>query len=140
MRESVVIDTTIGDDVSIGPFAHLRGETRLGDNVHIGNFVEIKKSKLARRVKVSHLSYLGDATIGEETNIGAGTITCNFDGEQKNRTVDRARRRHRLEHVARRAGHRRRRRVDRRRLRRDEGRSAAANASPAIPRARCRRK
>jgi bifunctional UDP-N-acetylglucosamine pyrophosphorylase/glucosamine-1-phosphate N-acetyltransferase len=87
IRESVVVDTTIGDDVSIGPFAHLRGETVLGDESYIGNFVEIKKSKLARRVKASHLSYLGDATIGEETNVGAGTITCNFDGERKNATV-----------------------------------------------------
>ncbi len=87
VRESVVTDTTIGNDVTIGPYAHLRGETALGDNVHVGNFVEIKKSKFARRVKVSHLSYIGDATIGEETNIGAGTITCNFDGERKNETV-----------------------------------------------------
>ncbi len=87
VRESVVSDTTIGDDVWVGPFAHLRGDTRLGDKTHVGNFVEIKKSNLARRVKVSHLSYLGDATIGEETNIGAGTITCNFDGERKHPTV-----------------------------------------------------
>jgi bifunctional UDP-N-acetylglucosamine pyrophosphorylase / glucosamine-1-phosphate N-acetyltransferase len=87
VRESVVIDSTIGDGVTIGPYAHLRGETELGDNVHVGNFVEIKKSRLARRVKVSHLSYLGDAAIGEETNIGAGTITCNFDGERKHETV-----------------------------------------------------
>jgi bifunctional UDP-N-acetylglucosamine pyrophosphorylase/glucosamine-1-phosphate N-acetyltransferase len=87
IRESVVVDTTIGNDVSIGPFAHLRGETQVADHAHVGNFVEIKKSQLARRVKVSHLSYLGDATIGEETNIGAGTITCNFDGEQKNPTI-----------------------------------------------------
>jgi bifunctional UDP-N-acetylglucosamine pyrophosphorylase / glucosamine-1-phosphate N-acetyltransferase len=87
IRESVVIDSTIGDDVSVGPFAHLRGETEVAARVHVGNFVEIKKSRLARRVKVSHLSYLGDATIGEETNIGAGTITCNFDGTQKNETI-----------------------------------------------------
>jgi bifunctional UDP-N-acetylglucosamine pyrophosphorylase/glucosamine-1-phosphate N-acetyltransferase len=87
VRESVVTDTTIGNGVAIGPYAHLRGETTLGDNVHVGNFVEIKKSKFARRVKVSHLSYVGDATIGEETNIGAGTITCNFDGERKHETV-----------------------------------------------------
>ncbi|HLY02142.1 MAG TPA: bifunctional UDP-N-acetylglucosamine diphosphorylase/glucosamine-1-phosphate N-acetyltransferase GlmU [Candidatus Cybelea sp.] len=87
VRESVVSDTTVGDDVWIGPFAHLRGETRLGDKTHVGNFVEIKKSNLARRVKVSHLSYLGDATIGEETNVGAGTITCNFDGSRKHPTV-----------------------------------------------------
>jgi bifunctional UDP-N-acetylglucosamine pyrophosphorylase/glucosamine-1-phosphate N-acetyltransferase len=87
VRESVVTDATIGDGVSIGPFAHLRGETLLADGVHVGNFVEIKKSRLARGVKVGHLSYLGDATVGEDTNIGAGTITCNFDGEQKNETV-----------------------------------------------------
>lgn len=87
VRESVILDSEIGDDVSIGPFAHLRGETRLAENVHVGNFVEIKKSDLARRAKVSHLSYLGDATIGEGTNIGAGTITCNFDGERKHATI-----------------------------------------------------
>ncbi len=73
--------------MTIGPFAHLRGETVLADRVHVGNFVEIKKSKLARGVKVSHLSYLGDATVGEETNIGAGTITCNYDGTKKNPTT-----------------------------------------------------
>jgi bifunctional UDP-N-acetylglucosamine pyrophosphorylase/glucosamine-1-phosphate N-acetyltransferase len=87
VRESVVSDTTIGNDVVIGPFAHLRGETRLADAVHVGNFVEIKKSELARRVKVSHLSYIGDATIGEGTNVGAGTITCNFDGKRKHATI-----------------------------------------------------
>jgi bifunctional UDP-N-acetylglucosamine pyrophosphorylase / glucosamine-1-phosphate N-acetyltransferase len=87
VRESVVTDSVIGSDVSIGPFAHLRDETQLGDRVHVGNFVEIKKSMLARRVKVSHLSYLGDATVGEETNVGAGTITCNYDGIKKNATV-----------------------------------------------------
>jgi bifunctional UDP-N-acetylglucosamine pyrophosphorylase/glucosamine-1-phosphate N-acetyltransferase len=87
ISESVVVDTAVGNDVSIGPFAHLRGETLIADRVHIGNFVEVKKSSLASGVKVSHLSYLGDATIGEETNIGAGTITCNFDGEQKNPTT-----------------------------------------------------
>jgi bifunctional UDP-N-acetylglucosamine pyrophosphorylase / glucosamine-1-phosphate N-acetyltransferase len=87
VRESVVMNSTIGSDVSIGPFAHLRGETRVADHVHVGNFVEIKKSKLARGVKVSHLSYLGDAAIGEQTNVGAGTITCNFDGTKKNPTI-----------------------------------------------------
>jgi|HubBroStandDraft_2_1064218.scaffolds.fasta_scaffold29764_2 bifunctional UDP-N-acetylglucosamine pyrophosphorylase/glucosamine-1-phosphate N-acetyltransferase len=87
IRESVVSDSAVGNDASIGPFAHLREGTLLGDRVHVGNFVEIKKSNLARGVKVSHLSYLGDATVGEESNIGAGTITCNFDGEQKNETI-----------------------------------------------------
>ncbi len=87
VRESVVMNATIGSDVSVGPFAHLRGDTRVADRVQVGNFVEIKKSKLARGVKVNHLSYLGDATIGEETNVGAGTITCNFDGTKKNPTI-----------------------------------------------------
>lgn len=87
VRESVVLNSTIGDDVSIGPYAHLRDQTELAGRVHVGNFVEIKKSKLARRTKVSHLSYVGDATVGEETNIGAGTITCNYDGTRKNATT-----------------------------------------------------
>lgn len=87
VRESVVIDSRLGDDVSIGPFAHLRGDSQLAERVHVGNFVEIKKSKLGRGVKASHLSYLGDATIGEETNVGAGTITCNYDGVKKNETI-----------------------------------------------------
>ncbi|MGA8576609.1 MAG: bifunctional UDP-N-acetylglucosamine diphosphorylase/glucosamine-1-phosphate N-acetyltransferase GlmU [Candidatus Cybelea sp.] len=87
VRESVILNSTLGSDISVGPFAHVRAEARLGDGVHVGNFVEIKKSQLERRVKVSHLSYLGDAAIGEETNVGAGTITCNFDGEKKNETV-----------------------------------------------------
>jgi bifunctional UDP-N-acetylglucosamine pyrophosphorylase / glucosamine-1-phosphate N-acetyltransferase len=87
VRESVVVDSTIGNDVSIGPYAHLRGQAVLDDETHIGNFVEVKKSTLGKRVKASHLAYLGDATIGEGTNVGAGTITCNFDGEQKNATI-----------------------------------------------------
>ena len=87
VRESVVLDSTVGDDCTIGPFAHLRAHTQLESSVHVGNFVEIKKSKLASRVKVSHLSYVGDAEIGEGSNVGAGTITCNFDGKQKNATV-----------------------------------------------------
>ncbi len=86
IRESVILDSTIGNDVSIGPFAHLRGEAVIGEGSQIGNFVEVKRSKLGRGVKAGHLSYLGDAEIGDETNIGAGTITCNFDGEQKNQT------------------------------------------------------
>jgi bifunctional UDP-N-acetylglucosamine pyrophosphorylase/glucosamine-1-phosphate N-acetyltransferase len=87
VRESVITDSTIGSDVHIGPFAHLRNETLLADNVHIGNFVEVKNSKLAEHVKAGHLTYLGDAEIGENANIGAGTITCNFDGVRKNKTT-----------------------------------------------------
>jgi bifunctional UDP-N-acetylglucosamine pyrophosphorylase/glucosamine-1-phosphate N-acetyltransferase len=87
VRESVIYDSRVGNDVSIGPFAHLRGESVLGDDVRIGNFVELKKARLARGVKASHLTYLGDAAIGEDTNVGAGTITCNYDGEKKNQTT-----------------------------------------------------
>jgi bifunctional UDP-N-acetylglucosamine pyrophosphorylase/glucosamine-1-phosphate N-acetyltransferase len=87
VRESVLSDVIVGDGVAIGPFAHLRGGAELGNDVRVGNFVEIKKSKLADGVKAAHLSYLGDATIGQETNIGAGTITANYDGENKNETI-----------------------------------------------------
>jgi bifunctional UDP-N-acetylglucosamine pyrophosphorylase/glucosamine-1-phosphate N-acetyltransferase len=87
VRESVVIDAAIGDGTIVGPYAHVRGESILGDDVHVGNFVEIKKSELASGVKAGHLTYLGDAVVGSNTNVGAGTITCNYDGEQKNPTV-----------------------------------------------------
>lgn len=76
----------VGDDVEIGPFARVRPGTRLGNGVHIGNFGELKNSDLAEGVKVGHFTYLGDATIGAEVNIGAGTITCNFDGRSKHPT------------------------------------------------------
>jgi bifunctional UDP-N-acetylglucosamine pyrophosphorylase/glucosamine-1-phosphate N-acetyltransferase len=87
VRESVVVNSEVGNEVSIGPFAHLRDETIVAERVHVGNFVEVKKSKLARGVKVSHLSYLGDSTVGEGTNVGAGTITCNYDGTKKHETT-----------------------------------------------------
>ncbi len=77
---------TIGDRAIIGPFARLRPGAKLGMNVHIGNFVEVKNAALAPGVKANHLAYLGDASIGRETNIGAGTITCNYDGVDKHRT------------------------------------------------------
>jgi len=70
----------------IGPFAHLRPGTALGPNVHIGNFVETKEAQLGEGTKANHLTYLGDVTIGRDSNIGAGTITCNYDGFQKYRT------------------------------------------------------
>lgn len=79
--------TVIGEHASIGPFARLRPGNNLGDHVKIGNFVEIKKSEVEAGAKISHLSYIGDASIGEEANIGAGTITCNYDGYKKYRTV-----------------------------------------------------
>ena len=80
-------DAVIGEGASIGPFARIRGGAELGANVHLGNFVEVKKSRLGAGTKAGHLSYLGDAEIGEKTNIGAGTITCNYDGVNKDRTV-----------------------------------------------------
>ena len=79
MLEEVVVE----DDVDIGPFAHLRKGTHLAQGVHIGNFGEVKNSYLGPGTKMGHFSYLGDATIGPDVNIGAGTITCNYDGERK---------------------------------------------------------
>lgn len=77
----------IGSNAQIGPFARLRPQAQIGDDVHIGNFVEVKNSIIGYGSKANHLTYLGDATIGEQTNIGAGTITCNYDGVNKYRTV-----------------------------------------------------
>ncbi|OGO34425.1 MAG: UDP-N-acetylglucosamine diphosphorylase/glucosamine-1-phosphate N-acetyltransferase [Chloroflexi bacterium RBG_16_54_18] len=83
---SVLEEADVDEDVDIGPFAHLRKGARIGKGVHIGNFGEIKNSVLGEGTKMGHFSYIGDATIGPEVNIGAGTITCNFDGEKKNHT------------------------------------------------------
>lgn len=77
----------VGDHCTVGPFARLRPGAELADSVKIGNFVEVKASKLAKGVKAGHLSYIGDSEIGEETNIGAGTVTCNYDGTNKHKTV-----------------------------------------------------
>ena len=77
----------INENVSVGPFCRLRPGTILEKNSKIGNFVEVKKSKIKKNSKVSHLSYIGDATIGISANIGAGTITCNYDGVKKSKTV-----------------------------------------------------
>src|SRR4028119_2331296 len=71
----------------IGPFARLRPGAEIGEKAKVGNFVEVKKARLARGAKASHLSYIGDTEVGEEANIGAGTITCNYDGFFKYRTV-----------------------------------------------------
>jgi len=80
-------DATIGHGASIGPFARIRGGAELGPDVHLGNFVEVKKSRIGAGTKAGHLSYLGDAEIGSKVNIGAGTITSNYDGVNKSRTV-----------------------------------------------------
>jgi bifunctional UDP-N-acetylglucosamine pyrophosphorylase/glucosamine-1-phosphate N-acetyltransferase len=83
----VMTESTLADETIIGPFAHLRPGSDVKAAAHIGNFVELKKTTLGARSKASHLTYLGDATIGEDVNIGAGTITCNYDGRTKNPTV-----------------------------------------------------
>jgi bifunctional UDP-N-acetylglucosamine pyrophosphorylase/glucosamine-1-phosphate N-acetyltransferase len=83
----VIESSRIGDGAVIGPFARLREGTELAENVHLGNFVETKKTRLAKGAKANHLTYLGDAEIGERTNVGAGVITCNYDGFGKHRTT-----------------------------------------------------
>ena len=83
----LVRDSTIGSGATIGPFAHIRPETVVGENAKVGNFVELKKTRLGAGSKAPHLSYLGDATIGVRANIGAGTITCNYDGVVKSPTT-----------------------------------------------------
>jgi bifunctional UDP-N-acetylglucosamine pyrophosphorylase/glucosamine-1-phosphate N-acetyltransferase len=80
-------NTVIGAGASIGPFARMRGGAEIGNNVHIGNFVEVKNSVVHEGVKAGHLSYLGDSEVGAKTNIGAGTITCNYDGVNKSKTT-----------------------------------------------------
>ena len=83
----LIIDSHVSRGAIVGPFAHLRPQSHVGEDAHVGNFVELKKTSLGRGSKANHLSYLGDATIGEKVNIGAGTITCNYDGRTKHPTV-----------------------------------------------------
>ena len=123
----------VGKNVSVGPFARLRPGTRLGDGSRIGNFVEVKEAVVEAGAKANHLSYIGDAFVGANANIGAGTITCNYDGSDKHRTDDRQECFHRLEFGAGRAGRNRRRRLYRFRLgdhRKRAGRCARARARP----------
>jgi bifunctional UDP-N-acetylglucosamine pyrophosphorylase/glucosamine-1-phosphate N-acetyltransferase len=84
---SIIVDSEIEANCSVGPFAHLRMNAKLEEGATIGNFVEVKKSRIGRKTKAMHLTYLGDATIGDRTNIGAGTITCNYDGKRKHETI-----------------------------------------------------
>ncbi|GAB4466318.1 MAG: bifunctional UDP-N-acetylglucosamine diphosphorylase/glucosamine-1-phosphate N-acetyltransferase GlmU [Armatimonadaceae bacterium] len=86
VRLCVIENAEVGEDCRVGPYTHLRPGTKLASKVRLGNFVEIKNAELAEGVAVGHLSYLGDAKVGAGTNIGAGTITCNYDGFQKHRT------------------------------------------------------
>ena len=84
---SVLEDTSVGANAAIGPFSRLRPGTELAENTHVGNFVEIKKAQIAKGSKVNHLTYVGDAEIGKDCNIGAGVITCNYDGANKFKTI-----------------------------------------------------
>ncbi|WP_096186148.1 bifunctional UDP-N-acetylglucosamine diphosphorylase/glucosamine-1-phosphate N-acetyltransferase GlmU [Evansella halocellulosilytica] len=83
IKQSVVHDSEVGQNVSIGPFSHLRPQTKLGNDVRVGNFVELKKMSMGNGSKASHLSYLGDAEVGEQVNVGCGSITVNYDGKKK---------------------------------------------------------
>lgn len=87
VRQSCILtDSTVKNGAKIGPFAHLRPESEIGEDAHVGNFVETKKTKLGKGAKANHLTYLGDADVGAGSNIGAGVITCNYDGVHKHRT------------------------------------------------------
>ena len=83
IRQSVAYDSQVGSDVNIGPFAHIRPQSNILDDVKIGNFVEIKKAVFGKGSKASHLSYIGDAEVGSDVNIGCGSITVNYDGKNK---------------------------------------------------------
>ena len=88
VRQSCVLtESTVADGAKIGPFAHLRPGSEIGEDAHVGNFVETKKARLGKGAKANHLTYLGDAEVGAGSNIGAGTITCNFDGVSKHTTT-----------------------------------------------------
>ena len=83
----VITESHVASGAKLGPFAHIRPQSDIGEQAHVGNFVELKKTSLGRGAKANHLAYLGDATIGERVNVGAGTITCNYDGVHKHPTV-----------------------------------------------------
>lgn len=87
VRASHVIDSELASGADAGPFAHLRGRARVGERVHIGNYAELKNATIGADTRIGHFSYVGDAEFGERVNIGAGTITCNFDGRDKHRTT-----------------------------------------------------
>lgn len=84
---SHIVETEVDDDVNIGPYARLRPGTRIKKGARVGNFVEVKKSVIGQGSKVNHLSYIGDSEVGEKVNVGAGTITCNYDGQNKHKTI-----------------------------------------------------
>ena len=86
-NHTIITDSTVDPGAFLGPFAHIRPGSRVGEDAHVGNFVELKKTSMGKGAKANHLAYLGDATIGSKANVGAGTITCNYDGEKKHQTV-----------------------------------------------------
>ena len=83
----VLDEASVANGAILGPYSHLRPESEIGEGAHVGNFVETKKIRLGKKSKANHLTYLGDAEIGEGVNIGAGTITCNYDGVNKYKTI-----------------------------------------------------
>jgi bifunctional UDP-N-acetylglucosamine pyrophosphorylase / glucosamine-1-phosphate N-acetyltransferase len=83
----VVVESHVSSGARIGPFSHIRPQSDVGEDAHVGNFVELKKTSMGKGAKANHLSYLGDATIGQKVNVGAGTITCNYDGTSKHPTI-----------------------------------------------------
>ena len=87
IQSSVILESEIGNNTTVGPFAYIRPESIIGNNVRIGDFVEIKKSTIGNNTKVSHLTYVGDAEVGEGCNFGCGTVTVNYDGKNKNKTI-----------------------------------------------------
>lgn len=87
VRSSYVVDSVMEPGSDVGPFSHVRGGSRVGERVHVGNFAELKRARVEPDVRIGHVSYIGDATIGARTNIGAGTVTCNFDGVDKHETA-----------------------------------------------------
>ena len=85
--QSIILESKLGRKCNIGPFAYLRPNSELADKVKVGDFVELKKTKVGEGSKIPHHSYIGDAIVGEKVNIGAGTITCNYDGQKKYQTI-----------------------------------------------------
>lgn len=87
VQSSVILDSKVGEQTTVGPFAYIRPDSVIGSHVRIGDFVEIKKSVIGNNTKVSHLTYVGDAEVGENCNFGCGTVTVNYDGKNKNKTI-----------------------------------------------------
>ncbi len=87
VKNSVVLESSIDDDTKVGPFAYLRPGSKIGKKVKIGDFVEVKKSVIGDKTKISHLTYVGDAEIGSNVNLGCGVVVVNYDGQKKNKTI-----------------------------------------------------